>query len=188
MATLGLDFDNCLCAFFGNLSNTSEPMSEIPVIAIDNSSGAHAGELYFAAYSWTGFYMQLLLGTSTDGGNIWNPPIPVAPKTDQHDQFLPWINVSAKGTLGITWLDRRNDPNNLDYEAFGTWSTDGGKTFATDLQLASEPSDPLNDGFNGAFMGEYTGNAWNGKTLFAAWPDTRNGKDAQNEIGGLRPK
>jgi hypothetical protein len=188
MATMGLAFDNCACAFFGNLPNTSEPMSEIPVIAIDNSSGAHAGELYFAAYTWTGVFMQLLLGTSMDGGNTWNPAIAVAPKTDKHDQFLPWINVSAKGVLGITWLDRRNDPNNLDYEAFGTWSSDGGNTFASDIQLAREPSDPLNDGFNGAFMGEYTGNAWNGKTLFAAWPDTRNGTDTQNEVGGLRSK
>jgi hypothetical protein len=188
MATMGLAFDNCLCAFFGNLPNTSEPMSDIPVIAIDNSSGAHAGELYVAAYSWTGVFMQLLLGTSTDGGNVWNPAIAVAPKTDKHDQFLHWINVNAKGVLGITWLDRRNDPNNVDYEAFGTWSNDGGKTFATDIQMASEPSNPLNDGFNGYFMGEYAGNIWDGSTLYAAWPDTRNGTSTQNEVGGLRPK
>ena len=112
----------------------------------------------------------------------------MAPKSDQNDQFMPWINVSAKGVLGITWLDRRNDPDNLDYEAFGTWSKDGGKTFATDIQLASEPSNPLDDGFNGGFMGEYSSNVWNGKTLFAAWPDTRNGMDTQNEVGGMRPK
>jgi hypothetical protein len=185
MATMGLAFDNCLCAFFGNLPNTLDPISEIPLIAIDNSSGAHAGEMYFSAYSWNGEFMQLLLGTSTDGGNTWNPPIPVAPKNDKSDQFLPWINVSAKGILGITWLDRRNDPNNLEYESFGTWSTDGGNTFATDLQLASEPSNPDNDGFGGAFLGAYTGNAWDGKTLFAAWPDTRNGRDSQNESGGM---
>jgi hypothetical protein len=188
MATMGLDFDSCLCAFFGNLSNTSEPMSEIPVIAIDNSNGPHAGELYFAAYTWTGIFMQLLLGTSTDGGNVWNPPVAVAPKSDKHDQFMPWINVSAKGVLGIAWLDRRNDPDNLDYETYGTWSSDGGKSFATDIQIASEPSDPLDDGFDGYFMGTYTGNVWNGKTLFAAWPDTRNGTDTQNEIGGMLPK
>ncbi len=188
MTTTGLDFDSCLCAFYGSLNNSSEPMSQIPVIAVDNSNGPHAGELYFAAYTWSGSFMQLLLGTSTDGGNTWNPPIPVAPKTDKHDQFLPWINVSQKGILGITWLDRRNDPNNVEYEAFGTWSTDGGKTFADDVQLASEPSNPLDDGFNGYFMGEYTGSVWNGKALFAAWPDTRNGIDTQNEVGGMRPK
>ncbi|HEX4158401.1 MAG TPA: sialidase family protein [Rhizomicrobium sp.] len=188
MASMSLAFDQCGCAFFGNLPNTTEPMSEIPVIAIDNSGGAHTGELYFAAYTWTGSFMQLLLGTSTDGGNVWNPPVPVAPETDKHDQFMPWINVSATGLLGITWLDRRNDPDDVDYEAFGTWSGNGGQHFANDIQLASEPSNPLNDGFSGAFMGQYTGNAWNGKTLFAAWPDTRNGADTQNEVGGLRPK
>jgi hypothetical protein len=163
-------------------------MSQIPVIAIDNSSGPHAGELYFAAYNWAGSFMQLLLGTSTNGGNTWNPPIPVTPKSDKHDQFMPWINVNSKGVLGITWLDRRNDPNNVEYEAFGTVSTDGGQTFATNVQLASEPSNPLNDGFSGYFMGTYTGNVWNGKSLFAAWPDTRSGVDTQNEVGGLRPQ
>ncbi|MGH6876460.1 MAG: sialidase family protein, partial [Rhizomicrobium sp.] len=186
MASLGLDFDNCACAFFGSLNNTTEPMSEIPVIAIDNSNGAHAGELYFAAYTWTGLFMQLLVGASTDGGATWTPPVAVAPKSDRHDQFMPWINVSATGLFGITWLDRRNDLENVDYEAFGAWSSDGGKSFSTNLQLASAPSNPFDDGFDGRFMGAYTGNAWNGKTLFAAWPDTRNGTATQNEAGGLK--
>ncbi|HEY6578988.1 MAG TPA: sialidase family protein, partial [Rhizomicrobium sp.] len=186
MASLGLDFDNCACAFFGNLTNTSEPMSEIPVIAIDNSNGAHAGELYFAAYTWTGIFMQLLVGASTDGGATWTPPVAVAPKSDRHDQFLPWIAVSANGVLGVTWLDRRNDPDNVDYEAFGAWSSDGGNNFSTNVQLASEPSNPFDDGFDGRFMGEYTGNAWSGKTLFGAWPDTRSGTATQDEAGGWR--
>jgi hypothetical protein len=188
MTTTGLDFDTCLCAFFGSLNNSSEPMSQIPVIAIDNSNGPHAGELYYTAYTWASYFMQVLVGTSTDGGNTWNPPIAVAPKSAKGDQFMPWLNVNQNGVLGITWLDKRNDPDNVEYEAFGTWSTDGGKTFADNVQIASEPSNPLDDGFGGYFMGEYTGNVWDGKTLFAAWPDTRNGTDTQNEAGGMRPK
>jgi hypothetical protein len=187
MGLMGLSFDTCLCAFYGNLTNTSEPVSEIPVIAVDNSSGKRAGELYFVGYTWTGRFMQVLVGTSKDGGNSWSAPVPVAPKSDVSDQFFPWISVSPKGVLGVTWLDRRNDPQGIEYEAFGSWSSDGAKTFTDNLQLATQPSNPFDDGFNGAFMGEYTGNAWNGSKLIAGWPDTRNGTDTQAEAGGLKP-
>jgi hypothetical protein len=187
MGLMSLSFDTCHCAFYGDLTNTSEPVSEIPALAVDNSNGVHAGTLYFTGYNWTGRYMQVLVGASTDGGASWSAPVPVGPKNVAGDQFFPWISVGQKGFLGVTWLDRRNDPQDIEYEAFGTWSSDGGKTFATNVQLASAPSNPFNDGFNGTFMGEYTGNAWSGSKLIAAWPDTRNGKRTQAELGGLKP-
>ena len=34
-------------------------------------------------------------------------------------------------------------------------------------------SNPNNDGFGGAFMGDYTGNIWTGTTLHASYMDTR---------------
>jgi len=39
--------------------------------------------------------------------------VPVAPSTVKNDQFLTWINVSSKGTIGVTWLERRNDASTL---------------------------------------------------------------------------
>jgi len=47
-------------------------------------------------------------------------------------------------------------------------------------------SNPLNDGFGGSFMGDYTGNAWDGATLYASWMDSRNGSFMQDEVGGIR--
>jgi len=40
-----------------------------PVIAVDNSTGAQAGNLYVAMYNWTGKYLRVQVIRSTDGGN-----------------------------------------------------------------------------------------------------------------------
>jgi hypothetical protein len=34
-------------------------------------------------------------------------------------------------------------------------------------------------------MGDHTGNAWDGATLFASWLDSRNGSFMQDEVGGF---
>jgi hypothetical protein len=102
-----------------------------------------------------------------------------------NDEFFPWLSVSSGGLVGVTWLDRRNDPANLRYQAFAAVSSDGGATFPN-LQIASAASNPNNDGFFGGFMGDYTGNAWNstGTILYASWMDSRNGVNMQDEVGG----
>ncbi|HEX3429461.1 MAG TPA: sialidase family protein [Rhizomicrobium sp.] len=178
--------DFCGCGFYGSLPNTYERVSEVPAVGIDNSGGARNGQLYVVAYNWTGSFMQVQVTSSTDGGNTWSTPVPVAPRSDKHDQFFPWLNVDSKGNVGVTWLDRRNDPNNVNYEAFATWSSDGGATFHANVDIASTPSNPLNDGFGGGFMGDYSGNSWFGAKLFASWTDTRNGTYSQDEVGGLK--
>lgn len=120
------------------------------------------------------------------GGNTWSTSVPVAPASDTHDQFFPWLNVDSKGNVGVTWLDRRNDPNNVNYEAFATWSSNGGSSFHKNVDIASTPSNPFDDGFDSGFMGDYTGDAWFGKKLFATWTDCRNGSYSQSEVGGLK--
>jgi hypothetical protein len=42
MATVMLAPDRCGCAFYGNLPNTSERVSNIPAVDVDNSNGSHA--------------------------------------------------------------------------------------------------------------------------------------------------
>ena len=56
----------------------------------------------------------------------------------------------------------------------------------TNVLIADTPSNPFDDGFGSGFMGDYSGNAWFGKKLFASWTDTRNGSYSQDEIGGLK--
>ena len=184
VASVALAPDTC-GAFYGCLPNTFERVSEIPVIGVDTSTGPGAGNLYVVMYNWTGTFMQVLVSTSINGGSSWGPPVAVAPPTAIHDQFFPWLNVSDSGVVGVTWLDRRDDPLNISYEAFAALSTDNGATFGTNTKIASAMSNPFNDGFGGGFMGDYTGNAWFGNSLFASWMDTRSGTDSQDEVGGL---
>jgi hypothetical protein len=184
IATVTLAPDPRNCCFYGQLPNTGERVSEIPVIGIDNSSGAHAGNLYAAFYTWTGSSMVVEVATSTTGGSTWGAPVRVT-VCSPHDQFFPWLSVSSSGLVGVSWLDRRDDPINLSYEAFAAISNDGGATFPN-LQIASAASNPNNDGFKGSFMGDYTGNVWDstGTTLHASWMDSRKGTIMQDEVGG----
>jgi len=184
IATPALAPDTC-SAFYGCVPNSSERVSNVPAIGIDNSTGPNAGHLYVVMYTWTGVYLKVEVYRSSNGGATWSLAGNVAPTSDTHDQFFPWLSVGSKGKVGVTWLDRRNDPSNVSYEAFGTYSTNGGSTFKPNLQLATVASNPNNDGFGGGFMGDYTGNTWTGITLYASWMDTRNGSTAQDEVGGL---
>src|SRR5205823_13322207 len=108
-------------------------MSDIPMNAVVNSGCALNSQVYLVDYNWTGSFMQVRVTSSTDGGSTWSKPVHVAPKSANHDQFLTWLNVDSKGNVGVTWLDRRNDSSNINYEAFATWSADGGSTFKTDV-------------------------------------------------------
>jgi hypothetical protein len=180
-ATVTLAPDSC-GAYYGCLPNTFERVSNIPVIAVDNSAGTSAGTVYIAFYNWTGTFLSVRVISSTNGGTTWSAQHPVAPTSDTHDQFFPWLNVSSGGIVGVTFLDRRNDPSNLKYQAFLALSKNGTTFF--NAKIASASSNPNNDGFNGGFMGDYTGNAWNGKSIMASWMDTRSGT-SQDEVGGF---
>ena len=157
-----------------------------PAVAVDNSNGPHSGRLYVAMNTWTGKYLRVQVIRSTDGGATWSKPVPVAPASATRDQFFPALSVSPKGLVGVSWLDRRNDPNNIDYQAFGAISTDGGQTFPN-TQLTQAFSNPDTDGDNG-WMGDYTGNTWAGGDFIAAWMDSSNGIDMQEVVGGIRLK
>ena len=173
--------DSC-GAYYGCIPNTFERVSDIPVIAVDNSSGSSSGRLVIAFYNYTGTFMNVRVVTSSNGGTTWSAQRSVTPASDTKDQFFPWVNISPSGLIAVTFLDRRNDPSNLKYQAFVAISKDG-NTFRN-LKLASVASNPNNDGFGGGFMGDYTGNVWNGKTILTSWMDTRSGV-SQDEVGGL---
>jgi hypothetical protein len=183
LATTTLAPDACggFC-FYGSLPNTQERVSDIPAVGVSTFKKS-LNHLHVAFYTWTGTYMKVEV-TSSSNGTKWNTPVAVAPKTDTHDQFFAWLSVSKKGQVGVTWMDRRNDPNNLLYEEYGAISKTG-SSFPTNYQIASQPSNPINDGEGGTFMGDYTGNVWAGEHLYASWMDTRNGSDSQDYVGGI---
>jgi hypothetical protein len=132
------------------------------------------------AHGFEGPFQPMHLGLT-----IFNRPAglrPVAPASAAHDQFFPSLSVSPTGLVGVSWLDRRNDPADVKYQAFAAISTDGGQTFQN-TQLTKAFSNPDQSGDPNR-MGDYTGNTWAGGDFIAAWMDSSN--DVQEVIGGLR--
>ena len=183
IASANLTPDSC-GAFYGCLPNTGERISNVPPIDVDRSGGQFNNHLYVAYYNWTGSQMQVKLVQSADGGTTWSTPIRVTHAAN--DEFFPWLTTNAKGFVGVTWLDRRLDPSNVNYDAFASVSRNGGGHFRPGVRLSTVSSNPFNDGFGGSFMGDYTGGIWVRNTLFASFTDTRSGADGQDEIGGFK--
>ena len=132
IASARLAPDPGFCCFYGALPNTNERVSNIPVIAIDNSNGPNRGNLYVTYYTWTGTRMQVFAAVSTDGGATWTKKA-VAPASATHDEFFSWLNVSRSGMVGVSWMDRRDDPANINYGAFSAFSTNGGTSYSLNL-------------------------------------------------------
>jgi hypothetical protein len=183
MAMANLAPDPC-GQFYGCLPNTSERVSNIPAIDVDRSGGVFNNRLYASIYHWNGNKMQVLVVRSRNGGATWSAPVKVSPG-GANDEFFPWLTTRANGEVGVTWLDRRLDPSNINYDSFTTISTTGGVSFGPAVRMSTVSSNPFNDGFGGSFMGDYTGNIWSSNTLFASWTDTRS-LIAQDEIGGYK--
>jgi hypothetical protein len=180
--------NSCGCFPFGAIPNTTVGAPNTPALAVDDSSGPYSGRLYATMFQWTGTYMQVQVIHSTDGGHTWSKPVPVAPASETHDQFFPWLSVSPTGLVGVSWLDRRNDPANISYQAYAAISSDGGESFQQNVQLTSAFSNPDKNGYDGS-LGQYAGNTWDGPDYFvAAWMDTSNGVSSQDYVGGIRLK
>jgi hypothetical protein len=166
---------------FGKLLHTQDQLNNIASMAVDGSSGPFAGRLYVTVMTRIGALLRVEAFFSNDRGDTWSGPMFPARPEATNDQFMPSIAVSASGTVGVLWLDRRDDPTNLRYQAYSADSSDGGATFAKDQPLATASSNPRRSGFQ-QYMGSYDGVSWSGETLIAVWPDTRSGS-AQVEVG-----
>jgi hypothetical protein len=180
--------NSCSCFPFRAIPNTTVSAPNTPALGVDNSDGPYSGRLYATMFQWTGTHMRVQVIHSTDGGNTWSKPVPVASASETHDQFFPWISVSPTGLVGVSWFDRRNDPANVDYQAYAAISSDGGESFQQNVQLTTASSNPDSNASDDG-LGYYAGNTWDGPDYFvAAWMDTSNGVSSQDYVGGIRVK
>src|ERR1043166_4683450 len=140
---------------------------------------------------------DILVRTSTDDGTTWTAPVRVNddPSSPIRSQFLPYIALDpTTGTVGIGFHDCRNDngvpgpggtnsiPND-DAEYFGTYSTDGGATWAPNVRFSGGFSNATASA-NGIDYGDYVGlTAYAGK-LYTLWADNAN-CDGTNANGTL---
>ena len=135
----------------------------------DGPGGGDEGDIFF---------------TASTGGTTgpWSAPIRVNwDDTTLNDNFEPWLSVKPNGVIDIAWFDRRNDPNDANWEVYMSKSTDGGLTFSPNY-LVSVPGQSFgtpNTLTNGVWMGEYLGIATDANDAYIAytngWSDTVSG-------------
>ncbi len=173
---------------FGSLQNYPFLLPN-PLVAVDDSGGPYSGTIYMAMSSAASGTLHLEMIRSRDGGDTWSSPVPVAPAEYTHDQFMPWLSISPTGIVGMSWMDRRNDPNDLLYQPFAAFSSDGGQSFGTNILLSEGFSDPTRGGEGNGWIGDYTGNTWAGPNYFvAAWMDNSQTPNMEDVVGGIRLK
>jgi hypothetical protein len=139
--------------------------------------------------------MEILMRTSTDDGTTWSAPVRVNDDATTRSQFLPYVALDPiSGIVAVGFHDCRNDngipgpggtnmiPND-DAEYYGTFSTDGGATWAPNRRLSGGFSNATASG-NGIDYGDYVGlSAFAGK-LYTLWADNAN-CDGTNPNGTL---
>ncbi len=101
------------------------------------------------------------------------------PFNNGKDHFFGWATVTANGVY-VGWYDNRHDPFNAKVEYFVGKSTDGGKTFPTQMAVSDTSFNPC-IGFPGCgFFGDYTQLVSGPDNVVrAAWSDTRDGASMQ---------
>jgi hypothetical protein len=116
---------------------------------------------------------DIRLSVSRDRGKSWTAPVKVSGETSATDQFNPSITVRDDGLVSLIWLDKRLDPNNVNFDAFYTNTYDG-VNFLPDVRVSSATSLVGNSGL----VGNYIGIDGNATQVFPIWDDMRNGKSA----------
>ena len=120
---------------------------------------------------------DIVMFKSTDQGNTYTGPVRVNQdaKTADADQFQPWIAVTKKGQVNVSFFDRRNDPANFFIDTYLARSNDGGQTFF-DLRASQslwDPSVNAPTSVSGKFIGDYQGLAADDRFAYPFWNDTQ---------------
>jgi hypothetical protein len=120
-------------------------ISDIPYLAVDQSGGPFADRLYAVWPDERSGRAEILLSYSPDRGKNWSEPLVV---NDDHtakglsggpDHLHPQVAVNNDGVVGVTWYDRRDNPEDLGYWVRFAASLDGGETFLPSVRVSEAP-------------------------------------------------
>ena len=159
-----------------------------PNLAWDRSGGAHNGRAYLV---WTQESPNGSDNTDTevqhsdDNGTTWSAAVKVNDDHTVNSQYLPTIALDqTTGNLALSWYDTRNDlgkggsgdtdgiPND-DFQIWGTYSRDGGATFAPNFRISTGTSNAIDA--NSFFdVGDFARSAFVSGTFWPVWSDNSN--------------
>ncbi len=144
-------------------------------LAYDRSNGPHRGRLYLVytdAPALGSADTNIFVRYSDDNGSTWSSPVKVNDDQTTNSQFLPKISVDpTTGYIAVSFYDARDSATNNAVGYYVSISTDGGQTFLMNQRLSAGMSTPPSDSFN---FGDYSGMAYSGGKVWAAWGDDSN--------------
>jgi hypothetical protein len=169
-----------------------------PGLAWDRTGGPHHGRVYLIYTKEqknesdnTDIYVRY----SDDNGAMWSNGVRVNDDTTANSQFLPKIALDeTTGNIAAVWYDARADLGtggsgdtdgiaNDDAQFWGAFSTDGGLTFTSNIQISAGTSNAHDSG-NGIDFGDYSGLSFFGGVAHPAWSDNSN-STGNNPDGAL---
>ncbi|HEU5115225.1 MAG TPA: SdrD B-like domain-containing protein, partial [Isosphaeraceae bacterium] len=144
-------------------------------LGYDRSNGPHRGRLYMAytdAPAPGSPDTNIFLRYSDDNGGSWSAPIKVNDDLTTNSQILPKLAVDpSTGNVAVSFYDARDSASNSSVAYYAAISLDGGQTFLLNKRLSAGMSTAPADSFN---FGDYSGLAFSGGKLWAAWGDNSN--------------
>ena len=173
--------ENNTSQYCGRVLSGSVRVRSSPMIAIDKSAGPNRGKLYvvFGGGGAGSDMADVFITMSSDGGAAWSTPRRLNDDMTTNDQWLPFVAVAPNGKVGVSWYDRRQDPQNLLIDVFMRISTDGGASFGPNLKITdvSFPPPGLNYklGFPpySCYMSSYNYMTADAANFYIVWTDNR---------------
>ena len=87
---------------------------------------------------------DILLSTSRDGGRTWGPAVKVNDDKTDTSHVFPSVQVNKRGTVFVTWIDRRVDPvRNLLNDTWGAFSRNQGRSVGGNFRITNVSTDWL---------------------------------------------
>ncbi len=124
-----------------------------------------------------------VLRCSTDAGKTWGglQRLNDDPAGNGRTQYQPHLGFAPDGRLDAVFYDRRADSANVNNDVYYTYSTNGGRSFAANRRLTSDPSNTTvgqqytnASATNLVEFGSRIGLLSTDDRAVAAWTDTRN--------------
>lgn len=164
----------------GGIDGTGVRSNSFPSIAVDQRGTVHVVYAATPANNVTAtgtdrsdiFYVR-----STNSGQTFSSPIKINDDKTSTSQSNPSIAISADGTVGIRWWDRRNDPI-LDSltDVYMATSTNGGASFGSNFQVSNHnwSFGAIESNIAFGYHGDYDTITTFGNDFYVAWSDERN--------------
>jgi hypothetical protein len=138
---------------------------------------------------------NIMFQWSDNVGRTWSPPVRLNSDSLGTSQFMPSIAVDqGTGAVALSWHDCRNDLGNGKYGdtdhvpnddamLFGTYTLDGGATFAPNFRISKSASNATDAGSELDY-GDYTQATFAGGRFYPVWSDNSNstGNNAEGKL------